>query len=680
MFSFSSHRVSLPRSVVIFMTAVVIAMGAALLNGAVYTQSAYAQSPTRSSPEISAVGEGEAQAEGGDASVRSGGGKMALILDASSSMLQDDIGETRMDAAKKATHDVVESLPETINMGLIAYGARESDAADNRVAGCQDIEVLSPIQRIDKQALLQKVDGLSPRGYTPMGNSLRKAAEVLGSEGERSIILVSDGIDTCAPPAVCDVAKELAAQGVGLSIHTVGFRVDDAARAELECIAAAGNGQFLEAEDAASLVDSLKYLAQRDAAQFEATGTPFEYADSPTEAKWLGEGLYTTAVRPGDYEGDPQLHYFRVAVPEGHRAIVTSLPVLRRSAMGEALGFDNSMSSTVNVDHVEVFNESGGSSCQSNRALIGGSANLLGLRAPTAAKTVLADSAGSDCDPEEWVFGTAVRFAAVSGTLQDEVDIQVFIQFEPIADGSRTATVDPSSLGGEPADLPMGHMRDIQPGTSYLDAVEVQPGAYRQSIVPGETFFYKLPIAWGQRPVVTLRSGAPVREGNQSIAAAIVDPFFYAAGKGDIDFHEANKTDTFTISSPVKYSDVAAYAGGTTQAGYYYVAVTLGTGLHGDVMGVDQPFSIAFDVQGEQLPGPEWRPVYKLGPAPADAAPSTVVSETENPQPVDSAAPAGAAEDDGGFFGGRPGMLVAVSVGIGVLLMLLLALIVLRRR
>ncbi|MGW3467377.1 hypothetical protein ACWDKQ_02650 [Saccharopolyspora sp. NPDC000995] len=38
---------------------------------------------------------------------------------------------------------------------------------------------------------------------------LRAAAEALPEEVLRSITLISDGLDTCAPPDPCEVAREL---------------------------------------------------------------------------------------------------------------------------------------------------------------------------------------------------------------------------------------------------------------------------------------------------------------------------------------------------------------------------------------------------------------------------------------------------------------------------------------
>ena len=94
----------------------------------------------------------------------------------------------RVHAAKQAANQLVDSLPETAVMGMLVYGASESNAPDNRERGCEDIDVLAPVERIDKETLRGEIDGLEPQGYTPMGNALRAAADELGSEGERSII------------------------------------------------------------------------------------------------------------------------------------------------------------------------------------------------------------------------------------------------------------------------------------------------------------------------------------------------------------------------------------------------------------------------------------------------------------------------------------------------------------
>ena len=175
-----------------------------------------------------------ASAQGGQEDAPGKDAQAAIVMDASSSMLEPDEGGTRMDVAKRAATELVDSLPDTANVGMLAYGTQVIDAPENHERGCEDIRTLAPVGRVDKEGLKGEIDGLQAQGYTPIGNALRAAGGELSGEGERSIILVSDGIDTCAPPPPCEVAKELADEGIGLAVHVVGFKADEATREEAE--------------------------------------------------------------------------------------------------------------------------------------------------------------------------------------------------------------------------------------------------------------------------------------------------------------------------------------------------------------------------------------------------------------------------------------------------------------
>ena len=176
--------------------------------------------------------------------------ELAIIMDASSSMLQPDEDGTRLDVGQGCATDLVGSCRDL--GGMLAYGTQVGDAPENHAPGCEDIRTLAPVGAVDKDRLRAEVAGLEARGYTPIGNALRAAADELSPDAsERSIVVVSDGIDTCAPPPPCEVAADLADEGVGLAVHVVGFRADEATRTELECIAGATGGTYRQADDAA---------------------------------------------------------------------------------------------------------------------------------------------------------------------------------------------------------------------------------------------------------------------------------------------------------------------------------------------------------------------------------------------------------------------------------------------
>jgi hypothetical protein len=103
---------------------------------------------------------------------------------------------------------------------------------------------------IDKQEFTSAVDGLKPSGYTPIALALETAAAELPAAGDRAIVLLSDGIDTCTDEGEqldpCAVAQDLGSDG-GLSIHTVGFRVDGQTSEQLECLSRVTSGTSWDA-------------------------------------------------------------------------------------------------------------------------------------------------------------------------------------------------------------------------------------------------------------------------------------------------------------------------------------------------------------------------------------------------------------------------------------------------
>ena len=104
------------------------------------------------------------------------------------------------------------------------------------------------------------VNGLNPRGRTPMTDAVVAAAQSLRyTEEAATVILVSDGIENCNPDP-CAMARELEAAGIGFTAHVIGFDVaaEPEARAQMQCIAENTGGLFLTADNAAELSSALQ--------------------------------------------------------------------------------------------------------------------------------------------------------------------------------------------------------------------------------------------------------------------------------------------------------------------------------------------------------------------------------------------------------------------------------------
>lgn len=622
--------------------------------------------------------------------VSSGGSaeaRTAIIMDASSSMLEPDEDGTRLDVAKRATDQLIDSLPETAQVGMLAYGAGESDAPENRDKGCQDIRTLAPVGRVDKAKLKADVAGLEAKGYTPIGNSLRAAAEELGPDGQRSIVLVSDGIDTCAPPDPCEVAKELAKDGIGLAVHVVGFKVDAAARAQLECIAKETGGTYRQADDAAALTESLDFLAQRAMNPYEAFGTEFQFADTAEEGKYLGEGLYQTRTAveqaPGaDFvDGAPE-RFFKVAVPDDHvaRIVVTPLPNVD---LGHSRGGDGV--STKLQTHYLGDGCTPAENSDFDSSYGGGFTSAASVQVDIDPTT----TGNKDCDNTQWAVGMK-SVIAYEGGAQD-IAVEVSVQFEPVVDS--TSGFPEGDLGkavnnSELEPLPITDPKPVVGGNSHNNATAIEPGSYSDGVVPGETRFYSFDVGWGQTPQITAATGKSLTESADTIRFELFSPLRYRVADGKLIFFDDDReVESTKPDRPVNYRNREANAGGKEQAnaGTHYLAVTMNIPSGSDApRGVEQPFEFAVALDGDPAEGPDWRPSTEPGPEPSDAPPGTESTTTES-APQSSAAQSGetdavaaASTDDG-----RPGWMLPAIAGAGAIVLLALlaiAVAVLRRK
>ena len=173
-------------------------------------------------------------------------GDAILVLDASGSMWGQIDGEAKIGIAKTVLGDLLTDLPAERRLGLVAYGHR-------RKADCTDIEELAAVGA-DRTAIASAVKALSPKGKTPMAASIKLAAEKLKSTEEKAtVVLISDGIETCEPDP-CGVAASLEQAGVDFTIHVVGFDIsEENAEAQLKCLAENTGGQYISASNADEL-------------------------------------------------------------------------------------------------------------------------------------------------------------------------------------------------------------------------------------------------------------------------------------------------------------------------------------------------------------------------------------------------------------------------------------------
>lgn len=228
--------------------------------------------------------------------------KLVLVLDSSGSMKEKVGGDTKIAVAKAALNVVVRKLPATAQVGLRVYGATIFDRRDK--GACTDSQLVVPIGTENRAELTAEIATYKPYGETPISYSLRQAAKDLGGSGRRTIVLVSDGEETCkADP--CATAAAIAKQGIDLKIDVIGLRVNAKARSQLRCVAAKGNGTYYDAENKQQIEDSLDKLATRALRPFRLTGIPIHGTTDKAKAPMAAPGQYVDTFA----EDDDDLYY-----------------------------------------------------------------------------------------------------------------------------------------------------------------------------------------------------------------------------------------------------------------------------------------------------------------------------------------------------------------------------------
>jgi Mg-chelatase subunit ChlD len=217
-----------------------------------------------------------------------------IIMDASNSMTGMIGKETKMAAARRVLNQTIEGLPETMNVGLRVYGHRY--ATDDYDNACRDTELVVPVGPIDKAALTGWVDKIQTKGRTPLVLSVLEAIKDFEKIPNGSIVLVTDGIESCKGD-IKSIAPAIKEAGLELKVNIVGFDIKEAeGRQELESIARSTGGRYLDARNADELMGALGQTLKLEFVALDAAGKEAGRGAVGGEAIKLASGNYTIRV------------------------------------------------------------------------------------------------------------------------------------------------------------------------------------------------------------------------------------------------------------------------------------------------------------------------------------------------------------------------------------------------
>ena len=236
----------------------------------------------------------------------------ALIIDASGSMwAPDGSGELRTNTANRVAHTLLGELPGDQQLALLTYGTGTGNSDEEKEAGCKDVQTLVPLGG-SRDEIAAQIDGLVASGYTPIGPALLAAEKTLDTKktenNKRHIVLVSDGIDTCAPPEMAEVARDIHKRNSNVTIDVVGLNADETVREQLKELAAAGGGTYADATDEASVGTLVTALSAQGAAAANDAGKGDKKDADKKDADKKDSGDHDGHKHDGDKGGKKDTH------------------------------------------------------------------------------------------------------------------------------------------------------------------------------------------------------------------------------------------------------------------------------------------------------------------------------------------------------------------------------------
>ena len=168
-----------------------------------------------------------------------------IVVDTSGSM-----GATGMATVRSSVAAFLKSVPADVRIGVVSFSGKAT---------------LDLAPTTDQGKVQSAVNALSAKGETALYDGVNLAVRTLGSQGERSILLLSDGGDTASRST--QAATVAALKGGKVRAEAVSFKSTDSNVAVLSSFAKAGGGSVVSAANAGSVQNAFTSAAKTLASQ-----------------------------------------------------------------------------------------------------------------------------------------------------------------------------------------------------------------------------------------------------------------------------------------------------------------------------------------------------------------------------------------------------------------------------
>jgi tight adherence protein B len=300
-----------------------------------------------------------------------------LVVDTSGSM-----GTSGMATVRAAVAAFLRSVPGDVRVGLVSFSGTAK---------------LNLAPTTDQGKVQSAVNALKADGETALYDAVAMAVQTLGTKGERSILLLSDGGDT-ASKAATQASAVASLKSAKVRAEAVSFKSSEGDTAALQQFASAGGGKVVSAANAGAVQSAFTSAAKTLASQLsfslplpegvsgvqnvKVRGTAGGAEFATTATLDVGAGIPAKAKETGSAAGQPiegPVDETVEAISAGSTVPVLGVPPLAAGAFvlvllgvgGLVLGFAGGSFTSKRaerVQNIEAYASSGASAATSRRS------------------------------------------------------------------------------------------------------------------------------------------------------------------------------------------------------------------------------------------------------------------------------------------------------------------------
>ncbi len=348
----------------------------------------------------------------------------------------------------------------------------------------------------------------------------------------------------------------------------------------------------LAAMCAAAVLPGRAHAADPGEYGFDPGAKKVQGATANVEASELDEGVpYRSTIRPGEKL------YYRVVLDDVSNAYVSAVAVPGGSGP-VAYG-----------DGIKVsLRETDDTSCGSEQANFGSGEYARPITA-YAYRTI--EEGAASCQ-ESGQYDVLVERETKDATDTRAWDLELrFLQEPRLKAASAMPTKAPENWpSGTPGPL-TGQQQKRSGGSGYAQATSLENGRWQDTVAPGQTRFYRVPVGWGQQIHATAglsnSTGAAGEFVGSALTLSLANPAQGFVSDATLAYSGSPASASLSPLPPVAYRnryDSSTQVNAMRFAGWYYLAVSLSPKLKESFGAEPIPFELSVQVKNEAEESP----------------------------------------------------------------------------